>query len=389
MHEFEAADGRTAPVRARLAAMIRFRPGSFGVALSAAALLCACATRDAEQAPAPPRPADVKAMIDHLLPANVADRNGWVTDLYAAFSAEQVEPSKINVCAAVAVIEQESGFRVDPPIPGLGAIAWKEIDHRAAAVGVPAMLVHAALQVSSSNGRSYSDRIDTAHTERDLSDTFEDLLGRVPMGKTLFADANPIRTRGPMQVNVAFVARYDTTHRYPYPVATTAADEAFTRRGGLYYGVAHLLDYTAPYDTYLYRFADYNAGQYASRNAAFQRAVTSASGIPIAPDGALLPGSAQAKNAGSTELAIGVIASRLELSPAAIHQDLELGKERRFESTALFQRVYALAERNEGRALPRAAMPQIQLGGPKISRNLTTEWYAHRVDERHARCLAR
>ena len=374
---------------ARLPTMMRLRPGPHGVALLAAALLGACATHDDAQAPAPPRPSEVKALIDHLLPATVADRSGWVTDLYAAFSAEQIDPSKPNVCAVVAVIEQESGFRVDPVIPGLGAIAWKEIDHRAASVGVPTLLVHAALQVSSSDGRSYSDRIDSARTERDLSDTFEDLIGRVPMGKTLFADANPIRTRGPMQVNVAFVARYGATHPYPYPVATTAAEEAYTRRGGLYYGVAHLLDYSAGYDAYLYRFADYNAGQYASRNAAFQRAVSSASGIPIAPDGALLPGSAQAKNAGSTELAIGVIANRLELSPAAIHQDLELGKERRFESTPLYRRVYALAERNEGRALPRAALPQIQLGGPKISRNLTTEWYAHRVDERHARCLAR
>ena len=29
----------------------------------------------------------------------------------------------------------------------------------------------------------------------------------------------------------------------------------------------------------------------------------------------------------------------------------------------------------------------IRLQGPKISRNLTTDWYAHRVDERFARCL--
>ena len=369
--------------------MTRLRPALLPGILSVALWLTACATRDIDSAPAPPRPADVKAMMDHLMPPGVPDRGGWVTDLYAAFAAAQVEPSKPNVCAAIAVIEQESGFRVDPVVPGLGAIAWKEIDHRAGSTGIPTMLVHAALQVPSSDGRSYSERIDKARTERELSDTFEDLIGRVPMGRTLFADANPIRTRGPMQVNVSFIARYGATHRYPYPVATTAADEAFTRRGGLYYGVAHLLDYSAPYDTYLYRFADYNAGQYASRNAAFQRAVTSASGIPIAPDGALLPGSAQAKNAGSTELAIGVIASRLELSPAAIHEDLAQGKERGFEATTLYKRVFALAERNEGHALSRAALPQIQLGGPKISRNLTTEWYAHRVDERHARCLAR
>lgn len=328
-------------------------------------------------------------MIDRLMPPGVSDRGGWATDLYAAFAAQALDPSKSNVCAALAVIEQESGFRVDPVVPGLGAIAWKEIDHRAAAAGIPTMLVHAALQVSSTNGRSYSARIEAAKTERDLSDTFEDLIDRVPMGKTLFADANPVRTRGPMQVNVAFVARYSASHRYPYPVAGSMADEAFTRRGGLYYGVAHLLDYAPPYDSLLYRFADYNAGQFASRNAALQRAVTSASGIPLVADGALLPHDSTAKNAGSTELALGVVATRLGLDAAAIHRDLEHGKSKDLESTALYQRVYELAEHNEGRPLPRGAVPQIKLGGPKITRQLTTEWYANRVNERYSRCVAR
>jgi hypothetical protein len=50
--------------------------------------------------------------------------------------------------------------------------------------------------------------------------------------------------------------------------------------------------------------------------------------------------------------------------------------------------VFALAGQAGGRPLPRAVVPQIRLEGPKISRKLTTDWYARRVDERFRRCLA-
>jgi len=39
--------------------------------------------------------------------------------------------------------------------------------------------------------------------------------------------------------------------------------------------------------------------------------------------------------------------------------------------------------------LPRALIPRIKLQSPKITRSLTTAWYAGRVDERFKRCLDR
>jgi Protein of unknown function (DUF1615) len=358
---------------------------SAGVSL--AALVAGCASSPLPTKPPSISPSQARETIEASLPRTVADRAGWASDIYAALTLLKIVPTRANVCAVAAVIGQESGFRVDPVIPNLPAIAWREIDDRAAHAGVPPVMVRAALRLTSRTGSTFSDRIDHARTERDLSEIFEDFIGAVPMGQTLFADRDPIRTRGPMQVSVAFAETYAAARPYPYPIKSTVADEVFTRRGSIYFGTAHLLDYPAQYDAYLYRFADFNAGQYASRNAAFQSTVGRISGIPIIPDGALLPHDVDSKTTGSTELAIRSISSQLNLVDGAIHEALKLGRSSKFETTALYQRVYELAEHAERRSAPRALVPRIQLHGPKISRSLTTEWYARRVDQRFKLCL--
>jgi hypothetical protein len=332
-------------------------------------------------------PIEPRVLIEASIPPTVADRAGWASDMHAAFTVLTITPNRENVCAVVAVIQQESGFQVDPVIPHLGSIARREIDSRAERAHVPLMIVNGVLALKSTDGRTYGERIDSARTEKELSDVYEDFIAAVPLGKTLFADRNPIRTRGPMQVNVAFAEQFSAATAYPYPVKQSIADEVFTRRGSLYFGIAHLLDYRAPYRIYLYRFADFNAGQYASRNAAFQSALSIAAGVPLNLDGALLPHDADANPEGATELAVQTQAARLNLGEAAIHGALTQGRAYSFESTTLYTRVFALAERKAGRSLPRAVVPQIRLAGPKIKRNLTTDWYAHRVDGRFKACL--
>lgn len=347
--------------------------------------LAGCASAPAP-APQMVRPDQARAMIGAVLPRSVHDRAGWTDDIYAAFTLQSIEPTRANICAAVAVIEQESSFQVDPVVPRLAAIAWREIDSRAEQAGVPRLIVHAALQLRSSTGITYSERIDAAKTEKDLSDIFEDFIGAVPMGRTLFAEHDPVRTRGPMQVNVAFAEHYAVVRPYPYPVKVSISDEVFSRRGGLYFGIGHLLGYEPHYNRYLYRFADFNAGQFASRNAAFQRALSRVSGFRVMADGALLP-HVEGNAPGETELAARAIKPRLHLDDAAIHDALAQSKQSSFEHTALYRDVFTLADKGQASPAPRAAVPRIVLRGPKLSRDLSTDWYARRVNERFGRCL--
>jgi hypothetical protein len=349
-------------------------------------LLAGCAQPGRMAEPTGMGPTEARDTVARLLPAHVADRAGWATDIHATLATLELPSTPDNLCAVLAVTEQESSFRVDPSVPNLPAIAWKEIDRRADSAGVPKLAVRAALALSSPDGRSYAARIDAVKTERELSEIFEDFIGMVPLGKTFFASRNPVRTGGPMQVSIGFAEAQ--AKRYPYPMKDSVRREVFTRRGGLYFGVAHLLAYDAPYDKLLYRFADFNAGRYASRNAAFQRALSVASGLNVTPDGDLLPHAADAPR-GETERTAITLAGRLGLTDSMIHRDLEQGEGAGFDKTTLYERVFAYAERLDKRTLPRAVVPRIDLHSPKFTRRLTTEWFANRVDERHRRCLAR
>lgn len=367
-------------------------------ALLAAAVLAGCASEPTPPSPTveeaaaiakqpkamqPRKPADMKSRIVRFLPRQVQDKPGWANDVVTALSTQGLTVNDHNVCSVLAVAEQEATYQADPVVPGLGKIAWKEINARAAKLLIPEFVVRTALSIKSPTGKSYAARIDALRTEREMSEIFEDMIGAVPMGKQLFGNLNPVRTGGPMQVSVAFAEA--NARGYPYPVKESIRHEVFTRRGGIWFGTKHIFGYPADYPDTLYRFADFNAGWYASRNAAFQAAVSRVSGKPLALDGDLVRYDSDLP--GKTELAVHSIASRVNMSKQAIHQSLLKGDSADFAQTDLYHRVFTLADKQAGKRQPRAVLPGIQLKSPKITRNLTTAWFAKRVDDREQACV--
>ncbi len=353
--------------------------------------LAGCAA-DPGSRPPPRPPESIQADILALIPPEVPLRAAWAVDLQTAFAALEIDPAATHVCAVLAVVEQESSYRADPAVPGLARIAREEIERRAGRAGVPALALDLALRLPSPDGRPYDERLRDVETERDLSRLYEAFIDQVPLGRRLFAGLNPVRTGGPMQVGIAFAEAHARTRPYPFPAPGSVRDEVFTRRGGLYFGAAHLLGYAAPAygGEMIYRFADFNAGRHASRNAAFQQALGLASGRRVDLDGDLLAAAPPALDQpGQTEAAVRSLGSALGMSDREIRRELVRADGASFDDSPLLIRVFSLAERRSGRTQPRAVLPQIVLTSPKITRRLTTEWFARRVEQRYRRCLTR
>lgn len=352
--------------------------------LLAGLVLSACTSQQAPTLKKGEKPVDVASVVRQKMPASVKNREAWASALAKTFESQKLAPTRENICSVLAVAQQESNYQADPAVPGLNKIAWQEIDRRAERMHIPVFLVHTALKITSPNGKSYSERLDSVKTEKQLSAIFDDFISMVPMGQTLFGSLNPVHTGGPMQVSIAFAQAH--TNGYPWKMDGTVRQEVFTLRGGVWFGTYHLLNYPANYSASIYRFADFNAGWYASRNAAFQYAVSKATGVKLALDGDLIR--YDSDEPGKTELAVRKLAGKLSMSDDEIHRQLKKGDSLAFQETALYNGVYKIAQQKTGKTLVKEMLPGIQLESPKITRNLTTAWFAKRVDDRRAKCMA-
>lgn len=200
-------------------------PRAIPFSLLAALALAGCAEKGAEPLKKGEKPVDVASVVRQKMPATVKDRDQWASALAKTFESQKIAPTEENICSVLAVAQQESLYQSDPAVPGLNKIAWKEIDRRAEKLHIPAFLVHTALKITSPNGKSYSERLDTVKTEKQLSAIFDDMISMVPMGQTLFGSLNPVHTGGPMQVSIAFAEKH--TDGYPWKIENTVRQEVF------------------------------------------------------------------------------------------------------------------------------------------------------------------
>lgn len=373
------------------------------------AALAACATnRGAEPVYAPPPPPRLHVdAIAAAIPEKVKDRRAWAADVVAALDAHGVTPAPAPVCQVLAVIEQESGFKENPVVSNLSGIVKKKLDDVAAKAGPVGKPVLASLLSDKAPGatKTFLERVDGLKTEKDLDVWFRelvavyrakhpnmvraaDLMGEAFAGRGL-DDLNPITTAGSMQVAVRYAEHLGAQHG---TTPDEVRDALYTRRGGVYYGAARLLLYQAAYEDPIYRFADYNAGVYASRNAAVQTQLSELLGIELAPDGDLLAydEADRPKDVDTNTLkALLELRARFapELSERQVRKDARAEKTLAFESTDTWKALKRVYQDRLGKTPRYARLPDVTLVSPKLSRDRSTKWFAENVDRRFDACM--
>lgn len=364
-------------------------------------LLCACA----HEPPAPATPTSPPLTAEqaiNAIPAKVKDRAGWTADILTAIALTDKAPTAERVCAVVAVIEQESGFQADPVVADLPAIVkhgLKDKLDRLGPMAEPALA--AVLAMDAPGGGTFSTKIGKLKTERDLDRLFRELRDAVkkenPGGfavaaalSAVFADGldemNPVTTAGSMQVKVDFAQSLD-----PKMDNDDVRELLYTRAGGVRAGTARLLGYAASYDDVAFRFADYNAGLYTSRNAAFQQLVEDLTGQSLVNDGDLLiyDKNGSPKDVDSNTLkALLTFGAANGLSSWTIHRDAKKEKTQAFEETDTWKTVRAAWTTKKKATPPYAQTPEVSLSSPKLSKPRTTSWFASSVKQRYLRCRA-
>ncbi len=353
------------------------------------------------------QPGDVARLILNER-GGVPDAVGWGEDVLNALADNKLPVTRENVCAVVAVVSQESAFNANPTVPGLGRIAERAVREKLAAIPLLGGKAFDYLDTIPTPRNSFVKRIRAAKTERDLDLAYRALVEHAARSSSLdgllrlglfdktVEEYNQVSTVGSMQVSVAFAQETERGERWrpmTHAESNEVRDRLYSRRGGLYYGTRQLLDYKTGYAQKIFRFADYNAGRFAARNAAFQGVVARLSGVKLATDGDLLAYNKAREPTGEitrTEKALRTAIARhsLDIDDAALRRDLLREKQFDFMQTRTFRAVRAAYQRATHAAPPFAALPGIQLKSAKIKSRMTTGSFAQSVNRRYGKCMS-
>ena len=339
--------------------------------------------------------------IANAMPNRGQDKTAWANDMFEIFNTLKIERNNQNICSAVAIIDQESNFKADPPVPNLGKTSLTELNSKLDKKlgNLLAGYFRTMLKNEPTPQNSFEKQILAVQTEQQLDRIYHQMFDFFSqnyytnkithitklVGADISEKLDPINTLGSMQVHID----YARDHRRNNGDSEDLRRDLYSRYGGLYYGIHRLMLYPANYADPIFRFADYNSGIYSSRNAGFQKMLAELSKQKLDFDGDLLiyNGNGQSQS----EKALNRLAQQgyITLTPQQISSDLSKEKTAVFENTPTYQTISGLYKMKTGKNPLTAIMPQVVISGVKLRRDYNTQWYADGVKKRYLSCLAK
>ena len=314
----------------------------------------------------------------------------WAKDISTSISKLGYDVTKENFCAVTAVIQQESSFKTIPGVSRIDKIIKSKLEKAGEKNWFIDKIIKLRLSQRHKDTKTYAQTMQDIKTERDLEIWYQDFtVNKItfPLLEILKKNIDSIiKTVGPMQVSIEFSRAHAKTKKMDIK---NIREYVYTREGGVYFGSAYLLDYRHDYPEYIYLFADYNAGRYASRNAGFQTMLADLSGFPLQRDGDLIQ-----YNKGATETSksyfsvLHILKNYGEFfDEKTILKDLEKEKTYEFNQTYTYKTIRKIYKNKYGKTIDQA-IPEITLKSEKFTRKLTTSWFANRVKEQFQNCLS-
>ena len=317
-------------------------------------------------------------------------RDEWAVSISNALKAIKLKPTQDNVCAVISIIAQESTFQIRPQVPNIGDILLNNIESLKNKGFLWKVGINVRLNQERKEGVTFLNDIKNLTSEYDLEEWYKDftkhnmtepILNK--MGKSV---DDVVATAGSMQVSISYAKKFLDTQRLNVGDIRRYLN---TRDGGVLVGTAHLLDYDKDYSNWVYVFADYNAGRYASRNAGFQKMVSSLSKIELDFDGDILiyKGKKHATKSKTFYAIIKLLKDRGEVADEEhIFKGLLSEKESRFINEDVYKIVSKIHQNKYGYTI-KEEIPKIALKSQKFKRALSTEWFAKRVYDRFKKCM--
>jgi hypothetical protein len=347
---------------------------------------------------------------------NREDIDVWVRGLNEVMHELKVDCSRDDfLLLAVTTIQMESNVRVDPAVatPNLEQMYAARLKHfrsdhiiEALALNLSGLddQLRAKLRRDTRKGKVRTEADLDRYVVQDLRPWLLTTLQtdyHVPerMAQLVVSKAvpDPVRTIGPMQVDVYKAYRNAVKRGEHVPSVETMKGWLFDPQTALKRGLkegtyllhinyGYYAQVLPPDQAVLFSAADYNAGEFSSRNAAFQERVSILTGRKLVLDGDLLlyqNGEAEAVRSKTESGVLDVLQG--ELSPAAVRRDLLLDKEPGFENTATAK---AICARFESRRKTPCAPARLPIGAvnpsseDKWGRTLTPADYAYGYQKR-------